>query len=348
MWAPDITSTKPANVPAVRKRRPFNVHSVGWLLFGIYAALVAMRCHQLGKTASWFWYAGGMALATLAVGLAVALMAWRLFGGSRTATTTGFVLLLVASAWFQHGALPAAVVAQSPTDAGTPAVVAATPAAQIATALEQQANGRQGDEAAAHMVAAQLFRQVDRASVRYNIDLTEFERVGGISPAGFNSVRAIEARIALVQRLQAANDELDGMYESMPQTLLALMRRRGINDNTSAGLLSTFLGRYDTTTLRRLRATDRRIFEASLNMLEMLRRNWMAWRYDPADQTLRFNLPTVADAYNRWFAAIDAAWADQNRYREGLLEASVTDPTWFALSVNRPKFFQLVKPAQAR
>ena len=136
--------------------------------------------------------------------------------------------------------------------------------------------------------AKRWIRTANQLAATYRAAREQFEFGGGIELGELRSRRECSDRLALLSRLQHANESFAGYINSAPLTMQRLLSEDGINKGEAEPLIQGFLGGFNYDLQVSLRQTRAEFISNAQEMLQLARDREGQWSFDSKSGLLVF------------------------------------------------------------
>jgi hypothetical protein len=158
------------------------------------------------------------------------------------------------------------------------------------------ADSASGTERQSLRVAQRVLQSMAPSLGSYEAALKELQAAGFARPQSINSRDAIAARVALVKKFGAANDNLSRVLQGLESRVRVELEQEGVPARDREKFVSGFIKASNLDLNRTVRQCDRELTDNLLKMLALLDREWGAWKMD--GETVIFNRPPVIQEFN--------------------------------------------------
>lgn len=136
--------------------------------------------------------------------------------------------------------------------------------------------------------AKRWIRTANQLAATYRTAREQFEFGGGLELGNLHSRRECSDRLALLSRLQHANESFAGYINSAPLTMQRLLSEDGINKGEAEPLIQGFLGGFNYDLQVSLRKTRAEFISNAQEMLQLARDREGQWTFDSPSGLLVF------------------------------------------------------------
>ncbi len=242
----------------------------------------------------------------LGVSFVASIICFFMFGRSRSVASLAFtfVIGLMSAGRFApstvagaQAAVSRAVGISSPSTSNTKAVANSeltAPANLVQLAASADTSSLTGMPATETLnpklatSAKRWIRTASQLATTYRAAREQFEFGGGLELSELKSRRECSDRLALLTRLQQANEAFAGYINSAPQTMQKLLSEDGISKAEAEPLIEGFLGGFNYDLQVSLRQTRAEFISNAREMLQLARDREGQWSFDQKSGLLIF------------------------------------------------------------
>lgn len=174
---------------------------------------------------------------------------------------------------------------------------------------------------------AKVLREMQAIQSAYESDLAEFLALGGFDPPAQGSTpEDVNARLELVKRMRASNEDMLAFLRGLDGNLRAEMAREGLSASEQSKASQSFMRGAKAPLLRRVRETDLDLLDAGEDMLTILRDTLGQWTEDETTIWFDEDIPTeLIDEYSAAAARLNQAAAEQAQAQAKLFGAQLPE-----------------------
>lgn len=268
---------------AVFPRGAIAQESLNMPLHIAFNAAILLGIAFVGSIICFFMFGKSRTVASLAFTFAIGLMSAGRFAPSTVAGA--------------QAAVSRAVGISSPSTSNTKAVTnpeMTAPANLAQLAVSADTSSLTGSPAAETLnprlavSAKRWIRTASQLATTYRAAREQFEFGGGLELAELKSRRECSDRLAILTRLQQANEAFAGYINSAPATMQKLLSEDGIGKGEAEPLIEGFLGGFNYDLQVSLRQTRAEFISNAQEMLQLARDREGQWTFDQKSGLLIF------------------------------------------------------------
>lgn len=158
---------------------------------------------------------------------------------------------------------------------------------------------------------AVVLRERQEPQSAYQSAFEELGRAGGVSAEGLVDKSTIENRLAIVLKLNVANEAFAERISKSLEVFEACMVSHGIETGTVREAVHVYGQTAAIPELLALRETDRRICKSAKGILQLLNEHWGAWRWEPDRKQVKFESEAIGQEVALLALELQAAGRDQ-------------------------------------
>ncbi|MDQ3622678.1 MAG: hypothetical protein M3463_09345 [Verrucomicrobiota bacterium] len=182
------------------------------------------------------------------------------------------------------------------------------------------------DDRKALEAAQRLMSSVSAQVAEYQEVLATLQQAGLVKPETLNSEGEIDERAVLVRRFAAATEPLVSFFKKLEANFSRELTRVNYPARLRQGVLRGFLKSAHVELNVTIRECDREMANTMLKILELLKREWGAWRVEP-DGKVAFTNAAAAQEYQRLAAQLgETARRQETAQNELAARVAITKP----------------------
>jgi hypothetical protein len=189
--------------------------------------------------------------------------------------------------------------------------------AKFGESVGNAADSASGTERQSLRVAQRVLQSMAPSLGSYEAALKELQAAGFAQPQSIDSREAIAARVALVKKFGAANDNLSRVFEGLEARVRVELEQEGVPARDREKFASGFIKASNLDLNRTVRQCDRELTDNLLKMLALLDREWGAWKME--GETVIFNRPPVIQEFNGLTAELNEIAGRQSAAQQEIL-----------------------------
>jgi hypothetical protein len=189
--------------------------------------------------------------------------------------------------------------------------------AKFGESVGNAADGASGTERQSLRAAQRVLQSMAPSLGSYEAALKELQSAGFARPQSINSREAIAARVALVKKFGAANDNLSRVLEGLEARVRVELEQEGVPVRDREKFVSGFIKASNMDLNRTIRQCDRELTDNLLKMLALLDREWGTWKME--GETVIFNRPPVIQEFNGLTAELNDIAERQSAAQQEML-----------------------------
>lgn len=182
-------------------------------------------------------------------------------------------------------------------------LVNAPAASELEKTLSQLTAPLSPDDWKAIQAAQRLMSAIAPKTLAYEKALGELRQAGLVQPDTIKSKEDIDARAQLVRNFKAATDPLVDCYKNFESNYRRELEKLKYPENLRDSVMSDFRKSAQIELNATIRQYDAEMATNMLSTLELLSREWGAWRVD-AEGKVAFTNPAAAQEYGRLAAQL--------------------------------------------
>lgn len=194
-------------------------------------------------------------------------------------------------------------------------------AERTAKSLED-ASSQTTDEALKALMAlmANIAREIGSAVQPYSASVKKLVDAGGINASTFDTVEAINARIAVLDEMEQVNNTAEQTLRKIVEGFGARVESTGLNKKERENAESGF--RQAMGVQIRLRTNQRALIAEMKNFLVLLHDNWDDWGFEENDPVIRFSDEDTLAKHNALAEKIQALSSQEQALMREITELS--------------------------
>lgn len=183
---------------------------------------------------------------------------------------------------------------------------------------EKAGNEAHGSDAKALKAIVVTMRDLQGPMKSYNSTLAALMAAGGSDPAGLKTIADIEARLGLVEKFREGNEELDGVFKSLPDRLQVNLKAAGISDSEIFQAVTGLRSTAKLDTISKIRQTDRELVTAMRGQFDLLKSEFGKWKLLDGG-AVEFQNPAAGAKFDKLYHDIQSAADRQEKLQRGAM-----------------------------
>jgi len=189
------------------------------------------------------------------------------------------------------------------------------------TALKKASQQMEGESAQVTEASAAYLTELQQLTRAYGAEYKKLEEAHVLDAGKLKAKEQIEQRKQVVQHFMKANEDIDRFVAESEKNFRSEMAKRKVSqtriDREVAAFRKTSQPR--TPLVRAIRASDRQIGNAMLNVLNLLEGDWGNWEYDANTGGVVFSDAAVLDKYKGYLDDIVVSGKQQVALQQRLI-----------------------------